>query len=160
MSDDLFRTRVEQARSHYLDNAHITEAAPYRKVKPANTQFSTSAPVIYFEYEISAGFTRLHCNPPLWTDLHPHDFKVTLHLEAPRYATDLYGMDMVEAENLLKLAIADLPPAINDSPDCPDGTTEQLCLYFAKMQFPDPEVRLKSVKVSECPERATILRLF
>ena len=157
---DLFSSRVKQARSHYPANARINQPAPYRQVKPANTQFPKAAPVILFEYEISADFTRLHYNPPLWLDLHPHDFKVTLHLESPCYATDLYGVDMVEAENLLKLAIADLPPGINDSPDCPDGTTEQLCLYFAKIQFPDPEIRIKAVKVYECPERATILRLF
>lgn len=157
---DVFNSRVKQARSHYPANARITEPAPYRRVKPTNTQFAKPGPVRIFEYEISAGFTRLHYNPPLWLDLHPHDFKVTLHLEAPCYPTDLYGLDMVEAENLLKLAIADLPPAINDSPDCPDGTTEQLCEYFAKIQFPDPEIRIKTVKVHECPERATILRLY
>lgn len=106
-----------------------------------------------FEYKISATFDRLHCNPPQWTNLHHHSFRVTLHLEAER-TTGIYGLDMCEAERLLQEWGDRLPESINDV--IPSGTTEDLCLYFAQCPIPEG-ARLRKVAVSETPERVCVL---
>lgn len=70
----------------------------------------------------------------------------------------MYGVDMVEQENLLKVFCDELPAVINQHPACPGGTTEELCLYFAQMRFAD-HIQLLQVEVSETPERVTVLRV-
>jgi 6-pyruvoyl-tetrahydropterin synthase len=112
---------------------------------------------IRYEYRIGAHFTRRHANPPLWTDLHEHTFHVTLELAAERPETGLYGLDMVALERRLNAWAEMLPPVLNDCPECPHGTTEELCHYFARLPLEDHAVLL-SVAVAEVPERITVLR--
>lgn len=112
-----------------------------------------------FEYQIGAKFKRKHSNPPIWTDVHEHEFEVVFYLRALKLPTDLYGIDMVEVEQLVQCAIADIPELINDLSHCSNGTTEQLCQYFAELNLFDPQIEVIAVSVSECPERITLLRL-
>ena len=115
---------------------------------------------LVFEYFISGNFYRQHSNPPLWTDYHYHDFQVTLQLKSVCNQKDLYGVDMIEAQKILDAVCQRLPNKINELPECANGTTEQLCLYFAsQIKFNDPQVCLESVSVSETPERVTKLNL-
>lgn len=73
---------------------------------------------------------------------------------------DLYGVDMVEAEKQLKQIIATIPTQINDLESCPNGTTEQLCVFFAdNLVFSDRNIKLKKVTVGETPERLTCLNV-
>ncbi len=111
---------------------------------------------LIFEYLISAQFYRQHSNPPLWTDYHYHNFQVTLTLTSPCNKADLYGVDMIEAQKILEAVCEQIPSKVNELPECINGTTEQLCLYFAsQVRFKDPQVQIKSVSVSETPERVT-----
>lgn len=101
---------------------------------------------------------RYHCNPPIWEEYHPHDFIVTIKLESRCNYGDLYGVDMVEAEKQLNQIINTIPAQINDLESCPNGTTEQLCVFFAdNLTFCDPNIKLKEVIVGETPERLTCL---
>ncbi|NJK38211.1 MAG: hypothetical protein HC835_15755 [Oscillatoriales cyanobacterium RM2_1_1] len=107
---------------------------------------------------MKGSFSRQHCNPPIWFDLHVHTFEVTLELKALCQPGDLYGLDMVEMENCLALWIDQLPEVINQHSACPHGTTEELCLYFAQISL-EPHVQLLKVSVSETPNRITTLNL-
>ena len=112
----------------------------------------------YYHYQIKAKFKRLHCNPPIWHDYHCHDFEVTLVVKSPCYAGDIYGVDMIEAEQTLQQLINGIPEKINDLRDCSLGTTEQLCNYFLKkIQFCDRSIKIVSISVSETPNRVTKL---
>jgi hypothetical protein len=112
-----------------------------------------------FDYQISAKFKRKHSNPPIWTDLHEHEFEVVFYLRALKLPTDLYAIDMIEAEQSVQCAIEDIPELINNLSDCSNGTTEQLCQHFAELDLFDPQIEVVAVSVSECPERITLLRL-
>lgn len=91
---------------------------------------------------------------------HSHDFRVVLHLRAARAGRDLFGLDMVEIEKLLKSTIDRLPEVVNDLEGYPNGTTEQLCEYFAhSIELRDREVELVAISVSETPGRVTKLFL-
>lgn len=113
---------------------------------------------IRYEYRISSQFSRQHCNPPLWNDLHVHTFTVVLELAANRPETGLFGLDMCAVEASLADWAGVLPEVLNDCPLCPHGTTEELCHYFASLAL-EPHIDLLSVSVSEALERTTILRL-
>lgn len=69
----------------------------------------------------------------------------------------MYGVDMIEAEKILNKWVENIPEIVNDLPMCPGGTTEEMCLYFAKLQMVN-HIPIISVSVSETPERVTILR--
>ncbi|HEY9748537.1 MAG TPA: hypothetical protein V6C63_07655 [Allocoleopsis sp.] len=107
-----------------------------------------------FDYEISAVFQRLHCNPPKSLDLHPHAFEVTLHLKAIRDPGQLYGLDMCYVQKQLQEWCDRIPPTVNDL--IPSGTTEDLCLYFTQIPL-EKSIQLTAVSVSETPERVTRL---
>jgi 6-pyruvoyl-tetrahydropterin synthase len=113
---------------------------------------------IRYEYRIACHFTRKHCNPPLWNNLHEHTFSVVLELAANRPETGLFGLDMCVIEKSLIHWAEALPEVLNDCSQCPHGTTEELCHYFASLGL-EPHIELLSVSVSEAPERTTILRL-
>lgn len=110
----------------------------------------------FFEYDIRYTLTRLHYNPPVALDAHPHHFLITLHLRAQRRSPNIYGLDMVQLEQQLKDYAEQLPSVVNDHPQVPTGTTEELCEYFAIMPLSAP-IQLLSVSVAECPERLTRL---
>jgi 6-pyruvoyl tetrahydropterin synthase len=149
---------LEKTRSHYPSGTEILGKSPYRSIKSSDTLKPKR--YLQFEYLISSNFYRQHCNPPIWTNYHYHDFQVTLHLTSLCYSTDLYGVDMIEVEKILQDVCDRIPKIINELPECPEGTTEQLCIYFASVvQFPDPNIKIKAVSVSESPERVTKLSL-
>ncbi|MBD1995194.1 hypothetical protein H6G00_00940 [Leptolyngbya sp. FACHB-541] len=102
---------------------------------------------------------RKHCNPPIWTDTHFHNFQITLHLQAVRGVSAMYGIDMIEVEMLLKAWAEALPEVVNEHPLCIGGTTEDLCLYFARIEL-DPHIQLLRVDVAETPERITSLPIL
>ena len=138
MPKNLSATRVDAARSHYPSDFKFTEGVPYRQVIPTNSQvywrkiksfFSPS----FLDYTIKSTFKRQHCNPPIWHDYHYHDFELTVELRSPCSENDLYGVDMVEAEKIINSITDVLPERINELKECPQGTTEQLCYYFAKL---------------------------
>ncbi len=109
---------------------------------------------------MSVDFTREHCNPPIWTDYHSHDFRLVVELSSLCFEGDLYGVDMIEVEELIKQIISKIPTKINELKECPNGTTEQLCKYFAnKIKFSDRCIKIKSISVSETPNRVTKLCL-
>ncbi|MEL6853484.1 MAG: 6-carboxytetrahydropterin synthase [Cyanobacteria bacterium J06607_13] len=140
------------SREHYPTEVDKLGSPVYRSV--LQTQEMHDQPAS-FDYEISVDFSRTHCNPPVWHDVHPHDYRVTLVITSTRRPEDLYGLDMVEAERLLRAYVDELPECINDHPGTRDGTTEALCLYFAGRPLSDPLARLVSVSVAETPERVT-----
>lgn len=111
-----------------------------------------------FDYDITYTLTRNHYNPPVGMDVHPHHFCITLELRAQRCPPSIYGLDMVYLETQLQQYANQLPDVVNDHPDIPTGTTEELCEYFARMPL-EPHVELLAVSVAECPERITRLRL-
>jgi len=143
---------MNNAQSHYPAELQGT-TAPYQLTKLAPRRSPT-----VFHYQISANLRRQHSNPPIWNDAHYHDFRVTLHLRAVRGVCSMYGVDMIEQENLLKFFCDALPDVVNDHPLCGGGTTEDLCQYFATMQF-DPHIDLVQVDVAETGDRITSLRL-
>lgn len=153
---DFFTTGVERTRSHYPDHLRTAQAPPYLSALSATAQ--TAKHPVTFDYLIAASFNRQHYNPPFWLDEHPHDFQVQLHLQAICRPEDLYGLDMVETQKGLQAWCDRLPERINDSPQCPLGTTEQLCLYFAQIPLHE-HIKIVSVSVSETPERITKLCL-
>lgn len=107
-----------------------------------------------FNYQISAIFRRKHFNPP-HQDQHHHDFRVTLHLQAERHSGQTYGLDMCELEELLKSACDRIPELVNQL--IPDGTTEQMCIWFvSNIDLPEG-IKLSQVDVSETEERVTSL---
>lgn len=124
--------------------------APYRQ---AIAQPTRPYPIL-FHYQISATIRRQHFNPPIWTDAHYHDFRVTLHLQAMLEPAAMYGIDMVEVEQRLRGWAEQLPEVVNNHPTCGGGTTEELCLYFAQMPL-DVHIALLRVDVAEVPERVT-----
>jgi 6-pyruvoyl-tetrahydropterin synthase len=137
-----------QARSHYPEALREVPAA-YRQVG------GQRQPVI-FNYAISHTFTRHHANPPIWHDAHPHEFRVTLHLQAMRGTASMYGIDMIEVENLLKYFCQELPAIINQHPACSGGTTEEMCSFFARIPL-DSHITLLRVDVAENSDRVTSL---
>ncbi|MGF1491081.1 MAG: hypothetical protein ACFBSC_01230 [Microcoleaceae cyanobacterium] len=142
-----------QMKSH---EAKPYQSKSYRDILPAHEQRQQTPTT--FTYKISTGFRRQHCNPPLWFDLHFHDFVVTLVLKAICRPGDLYGIDMVDMENRLQAWSKQLPDVVNQHPDCPHGTTEELCSYFAQIPL-ESHVCLLSVSVSESTHRTTTLTL-
>ncbi|GEM_PF-1311263 len=128
------------------------KVAPYRQAIANPTR---ELPIL-FHYQISIKVRRQHYNPPIWTDAHYHDFRVTLHLQAVLETTAMYGIDMVEAEQRLRDWAAQLPEVVNNHPTCGGGTTEELCLYFAQIPL-DSHIDLLRVDVAEVPERITSL---
>lgn len=143
-------------RSHYPPELREKATSPYRNIISKDDQVYQEA--LIFTYQIKTTLHRQHFNPPIWTDAHFHDFEITLELEAVRYPEDLYGLDMVEMENLLQLWAKQLPPIINNHPLCPHGTTEEMCLYFSRIPVDHP-IKIIQVSVSETPNRVTTLRL-
>lgn len=139
------------SQSHYPPELQ-GQVAPYRQAiaQPTRTQ------PILFHYEISTIIRRQHFNPPIWTDAHYHDFRVTLHLQAMLESAAMYGIDMVEVEQRLRGWAEQLPEVVNNHPTCEGGTTEELCLYFAQMPL-DAHMDLLRVDVSEVSERVTSL---
>ncbi|MBW4514546.1 MAG: hypothetical protein KME11_04915 [Timaviella obliquedivisa GSE-PSE-MK23-08B] len=145
---------MENFKPSFKARSHYPEALRGLSV-PYSQGCAHECPVI-FHYQISHSFRRRHFNPPIWQDDHWHDFRVTLHLQAERSISGMYGLDMIEQENLLKYSCSELPELINDHQDLAGGTTEDLCLYFAKIQL-DPHIKLLRVDVFESPERVTSL---
>lgn len=148
-------TRMVQARSHYPENFRTYKTPPYRKIIFADPQVDRSA--VTFYYDISYTVTKFHCNPPIWEDIHPHDFKITLSIKSIRYPEDMYGIDTVEVEKVLKFECELLPNVINEV--IPSGTTEDICLYFSSLKLPDKNSKIIRISVSETPERTTILEV-
>lgn len=108
-----------------------------------------------FGYRIQAQIARLHSNPPIFNDIHPHQFTVVLQLEADRKDGELYGLNMCDIEAELNQVLSSLPQYINDHPLIPNGTTEQFCEWLSKeLKF----LPITQIEVAECPERVTILR--
>ncbi len=138
-----------------MSNISTAEPAYRNAIESSDSQ--VSKPPLVFQYLISAVFRRKHYNPPIWQDAHYHNFTVSLELEAECRERDLYGLDMVETEKLLQQYVNELPETLNDCSKCLNGTTEQLCLYFAGIEL-DNHIQLKSVAVAECPERVTVLK--
>jgi hypothetical protein len=65
---------------------------------------------------------------------------------------------MFEAEKALSIFCSHIPEKINEMPECPNGTTEQLCHYFlSTIKFVDERVKLLSVSVCENNNRETTL---
>ena len=139
-------------RSHYPQNCDRTNPA-WVGVLADSPQ--DHLPVLFY-YQIEQSFSRKHHNPPVWTQPHYHQFRVRLSLAAVKVPSNLYGLDMVEVEQMLRNHIEQLPDSINRHPDCPHGTTEELCAYFANIKLPEP-IALTEVAVAECPERWTII---
>ena len=107
-------------------------------------------------YRISTEFMRVHCNPPVWSGLHPHNFIATIELVSITQPEDMYGVDMVEAENALKAIIDELPICVNDL--IPSGTTEAIAQFILdRFSLPDPAIKIVWVGVGETPSRLTIL---
>lgn len=144
------------SRWHYPPSLKSAQNIPYQGIIPPENQVRSQAAT--FNYTIKATLRRQHCNPPIWTDFHLHTFEIILELAATCQPGDLYGLDMVEMENQLYLWAEQLPEKINQHPLCPHGTTEEMCLYFARIPV-EPHVKLLSVSVSETPNRVTTLRL-
>ena len=113
---------------------------------------------IFFDYSIQYTLTRSHSNPPVSLNIHPHDFCITLELRAERQPPDIYGLDMIRVERQLQTYANQLPDVVNDHPDIPAGTTEQLCEFFSRIPL-ESHIQLVSVSVAECPERVTRLKL-
>lgn len=65
---------------------------------------------------------------------------------------------MVEVEKRLQAWAGRLPALVNECVECPLGTTEQLCLYFAQMPL-EAHIKIISVSVSETSNRVTQLCL-
>ena len=147
---------MKSARSHYPAHLRETLTSPYRNILSAPIQ--PDAQPITFAYTIKANVRRQHTNPPIWHHLHYHQFEICLDLEATCHPGDLYGLDMVEVENQLHLWAEELPDVINEHPQCPYGTTEEMCLYFAKIPL-DSAIQIIQVSVSETPNRVTSLKL-
>lgn len=147
---------MKEARSHYPQHLRNTATIPYQNIVPVTAQVYHQS--LTFNYQIKTTITRKHFNPPLWTDAHSHDFEVALELEAVCHPEDLYGLDMVEMENRLRIWAEQLPDIVNNHPLCPKGTTEELCLYFSRIPM-DDHIKLMSVSVAETPNRATIFNL-
>lgn len=139
-------------RSHYPNGCDRSQPA---WVGALANQPQEYLPLLY-HYQIEAQFERQHHNPPVWTEPHTHNFQVRLYISAIKVPSNLYGLDMVEVEQILRNHIEQLPSSINDHPECPHGTTEELCAYFASIQLPTT-VALTGVAVAECPERWTII---
>lgn len=131
-----------------METPYLTALSPHAQVNRG---------AIRYEYRIGVNFTRKHCNPPLWIDLHEHTFTVGLELSAIRPETGLFGLDMCAVEQTLGTWAEALPAVINDSRECPHGTTEELCHYFARIPLPG-HIRLLSITVAEVPQRVTVLR--
>jgi hypothetical protein len=107
-------------------------------------------------YEIRSTFTRQHSNPPLWNIPHSHDFIVSVKLASVIAPADMYGVDMIEAENALKCLLSNIPDLVNDL--IPSGTTEAISQYILdNYHLSDPLIIIASVSVSETPERTTTL---
>lgn len=164
MPQNLSSARVDRARMHYPVNFEFTQGIPYRQIIATNSQiyrrFIDWLFPQYFAYVVSVDFTRKHCNPPIWTDYHSHDFRLVVELSSPCKKGDLYGVDMIEAEETIRQITGEIPLKINDLEECPNGTTEQLCKYFAnKIQFSDRRIKIISISVSETPNRITKLCL-
>lgn len=99
---------------------------------------------------------RLHANPPIWNELHPHNFSVTIELVSITQPDDMYGVDMVEAENALKEIVNNFPQPINEL--IPSGTTEAIAQYILdQFTLLDPVIKVIWVGVGETPSRLTIL---
>lgn len=144
-------------REHYPTNVqqHSSEP-PYQNVLPTHT------PLTPYQYQISASTRRMHGNPPIWDDFHPHTFQVVAEIRADRLPRALYGLDMIEAERVLQVVLNALPATVNDHPLCPYGTTEELCSYVAQelQSWLPAHAILLTVSVSETPERVCTLRLI
>jgi hypothetical protein len=68
----------------------------------------------------------------------------------------MYGVDMIDAENTLKLVLDSIPDPVNDL--IPSGTTEAIAQYVLdNYQLSDTQINITSVSVSETPERTTTL---
>lgn len=150
-------------RSHYPVSAIglNQRGSPHRGISTFDHDLLIKEGCLNFSYKISGSFSRFHGNPPVWTDQHWHQFSVELELASTQSPGDMYGVDMVEMQQLLQGFIDRIPDSVNDLPGCKSGTTEALCGYFAGVRswISDPQVTVRSVSVSECPERVTTLEL-
>ncbi|MBT9313210.1 hypothetical protein [Leptothoe kymatousa] len=64
---------------------------------------------------------------------------------------------MVETENNLIQWLRTLPKLVNDWPDCPLGTTEEMAVFVAnRFEVLDPLAVIQQVEISETPNRTTI----
>ena len=64
---------------------------------------------------------------------------------------------MVETENNLIQWLKTLPQLVNDWPDCPLGTTEEMAVFVANnFEVLDPLAVIQQVEISETPNRTTI----
>jgi 6-pyruvoyl-tetrahydropterin synthase len=129
--------------------AYLTALSPHEQVNHGQ---------ILYEYQISTRIKRRHFNPPLWVDIHPHEYAITLHLSAARTESGLFGLDMIEVENALREWAELLPEIVNDCSLCPHGTTEEMCHYFTRLPLAE-HITLTAVSIAESPERVTLLRL-
>ncbi len=147
--------RVERARSHYPVDSRYARTPPYRKVILTNPQ--TDQRQIVFRYRVTTVARFEHHNPPIWATPHPHDFTFTICCESPKSTADIYGCDMVETENNLIQWLKTLPKLVNDWPDCPLGTTEEMAVFVAnRFEVLDPLAVIQQVEISETPNRTTI----
>ena len=99
---------------------------------------------------------RLHANPPIWNEFHAHNFSAMIELVSIVQPEDMYGVDMVEAENALKAIVNDFPQPINLL--IPAGTTEAIAQFILdRFSLPDPKIKVVWVGVGETLNRLTIL---
>ena len=91
-------SQITLIRENSLDNkVELTEKTKIFRAARANNRWKS----LVFEYSISTKFYRQHSNPPLWRDYHYHDFQVTLQLKSVCNQQDLYGVNMIEAQQIL-----------------------------------------------------------
>lgn len=107
-------------------------------------------------YQVSCKFIRLHANPPLWNDFHPHEFIVSIQLVSIVQPEDMYGCDLIEAEKMLEAIVDSIPTKINDL--IPSGTIEAIAIYIRdRWQLPDPEVKFVNISVGENSNRVVTI---
>ena len=114
-----------------------------------------------FSYEIKGCFRRFYSSTGLKIDEEWNEFEVTLVIGAVRGVGDRVGLNTVKAEKALHMLINEIPQAIGDMPECPNGTIEELCEFFAGLSqvFDSRSTRLLAVKLAESGTRSVVLNL-
>ena len=120
-----------------------------------------SQAAIAFSYEIKGCFGRFYSSTGLKIDEQWNEFEVTLVIGAVRGVGDRVGLNTDRAEKALHLLIAEIPQVIGEMPECPNGTIEELCEFFAGLSqvFDSRSTRLLAVKVAESGTRSVVLNL-
>jgi hypothetical protein len=147
---------MDNTRSHYPANLRDSKESPYLSAIAPDSQNPKRA--LKFESKICHTFKRRHFNPPIWIDVHWHNFRVEIHLSAFCPASSLYAIDLVEAEKKVIAHTQLLPEIINDLQGYEYGATEDLCRYFSTLKW-DKHITVLSVTVWETENRCTVLRI-